>query len=235
KNITIVSGANNGGAVLVTRKGANIAGVKGLAGKTAAIPTTGSTNEISLRLLLQQNGLSVTKDVSGVQLITMAPADTLVAMKQNQVDAALLPEPWGTQIVEQGIGDILVDWDKIPPNDGNYPLTILVANNDFLKKYRGTVKEAIQANIEAIDYIKSNPDDAYSLVSDELKELSGKGLELNLIKAALQHLILTTDIDLDVLEQMAQVAVDAGYIKDVEGKPDLSGLLDLSILEEVKS
>jgi NitT/TauT family transport system substrate-binding protein len=236
KNIKIISGSNNGGAVLVARNDSGISNVKDLAGKTAVIPTKGSTNEISLRLLLEQEGLKVTIDTSGVQLITMAPADTLVAMKQKQVDVALLPEPWGTQIVSEGIGKIVVDWNKVPPNDGDYPLTILVANDKFLKEHRNEAKAAIQANIEAIEFIQKNPEEAYKLVSDELKELTGKGLALELIKAALDHLRLTTDVDKASLETMAKVAIDAGYMKGIEKNSlDLSDMLDLSLLQEVKS
>ncbi|WP_276356467.1 ABC transporter substrate-binding protein [Cohnella caldifontis] len=235
KNLKILSGANNGGAVLVARKGSGVKSVKDLAGKLVAVPTKGSTNEISLRLLLQEHGLKIATDKSGVQMIAMAPADTLTAMKQNQVDAALLPEPWGTQIANEGIGEITVDWDRIPPNDGNYPLTIIVAGDGFMKNHRDLAKAVLLANEDAIAFIEENPDDAYALVSDELKELTGKGLEAALIKAALSHLSLTTDIDQDALKTMAQVAVDAGYVKEVGSEGlDLSGLYDLSLLQEIQ-
>ncbi|MUT67418.1 ABC transporter substrate-binding protein [Paenibacillus sp. NEAU-GSW1] len=235
KNIKILSGANNGGAVLVVRKGSGVTSVKDLAGKLVAIPTKGSTNEISLRLLLQEQGLKVTTDKSGAQLIAMAPADTLTAMKQGQVDAALLPEPWGTQIANEGIGDIAVEWDQIPPNKGNYPLTIIVSSDDFLKDHRDLAKSVLHANEDAIKFIKDSPDDTYSLVGDELKELTGKGLDAELIKATLSHLSLTTNIDQDALKTMAQVAVDAGYVKGVGADGlDLAGMYDLSLLKETQ-
>ncbi|QHW31274.1 aliphatic sulfonate ABC transporter substrate-binding protein [Paenibacillus rhizovicinus] len=235
-NFRVIAGSNNGGAVLIAGKDAGIESVKDLVGKTVAVPTKGSTNEISLRLLLQQEGLKVTADKSGVQIITRAPADTLVAMRQKEVDATLIPEPWGTQMVEEGTGKVLVDWDKIPPNDGNYPLTILMASDKFLKNHRDLAKGAIKANEEAIDYIKQNPDKSYGLISEELKELSGKGMDAKLIKAALDHLNLTEDIELDVIETMAHVSFEAGYIKGIkdEGQVDLSKFIDSSLLDEVK-
>ncbi len=233
-NFRVISGSNNGGAVLIAAKGAGIHSVKDLVGKTVSIPTKGSTNEISLRLLLQQEGLQVTTDTSGVQIITRAPADTLVAMRQKEVDAALIPEPWGTQMVEEGTGEVLVDWDKIPPNDGNYPLTLLMASDKFLKEHRDLAKQAIKANQEGIAFIKENPDKAYGLISDELKELSGKGMDAKLIKAALDHLNLTEDVDLKVIKTMAKVSFDAGYIKGIkEDKLDLSAFIDHSLLDEV--
>ncbi|CAG7653331.1 ABC transporter substrate-binding protein [Paenibacillus allorhizosphaerae] len=234
-NFRVVSGSNNGGAVLVAAKDSGINSVKDLVGKTVAIPTKGSTNEISLRLLLAQNNVKVTTDKSGAQIIARAPADTLIAMRQKEVDATLIPEPWGTQMEQEGIGKIIVDWDKIPPNNGNYPLTILVASDKFLKSNREAVKGAIKANIEAIDFIKKNPDKSYELINNRLKALSGKGMDINLIKAAISHLNLTPDVSKEAIEEMARVSIDAGYIKDVKKEQlDLSKFLDLSLLNEVK-
>jgi NitT/TauT family transport system substrate-binding protein len=233
-NFRIISGSNNGGAVLVARKGAGINSVKDLVGKTVAIPTKGSTNDISLRLLLQQEGVKVTTDKSGVQLITRNPADTLVAMRQKEIDATLIPEPWGTQMVTEGTGQILVDWDKIPPNNGDYPLTVLAASDKFLKEHRDLAKEAIQANLDAITFIQDNPTEAYDLISKELKEITGKGMDVALIKAALDHLKLTQDVDVNAINLMAKVSLDAGYIKGIKAADlDLTPLVDLSLLKEV--
>ncbi|RED60251.1 ABC transporter substrate-binding protein [Cohnella lupini] len=234
KNFRIISGSNNGGAVLVARTDAGINAVKDLVGKTIAIPTKGSTNEISLRLLLEQEGIKVTTDSSGAEIITRAPADTLVAMRQKEIDAALVPEPWGTQMVQEGTAQILVDWDKIPPNNGDYPLTLMAANDKFIKDHRDLAKAAIEANLEAIRFIQDDPTKSYELVSNELKELTGKGMDTDLIKSALDHLKLTHEVDADAINLMAKVSFDAGYIKDVkEEELDLSPMLDLSLLEEV--
>jgi NitT/TauT family transport system substrate-binding protein len=236
KNFRIISGSNNGGAVLVAAKDSGISGPKDLIGKTVAIPTIGSTNEISLRLLLKQNNLNVTKDKTGVQIIARAPADTLIAMRQKEIDATLIPEPWGTQMEKEGIGKIIVDWKQIPPNNGDYPLTILVASDKFLKDYRDYAKGAIKANIDAIDFIKKNPDKSYELINNRLKSLSGKGMETDLIKAALSRLNLTPDISKEAVEEMAKVSIEAGYIKDLKKEElDLSKFFDLTLLDEVKA
>ncbi|MCR8643569.1 ABC transporter substrate-binding protein [Paenibacillus sp. N1-5-1-14] len=236
KNFKVISGSNNGGAVLAVGKESGINSVKDLVGKVVAIPTKGSTNEISLRLLLKQEGLKVSTDKTGVQIIARAPAETLVALRQKEVDATLIPEPWGTQIEEQGVGKVLVGWDKIPPNNGNYPLTILVASDKFLAEHRDLAKAAVKANSDAIQFIKTNEEKSYELINNQLKKLSGKGMDNKLIKAALAHLNLTTDVSRPVLEEMAKVSIDAGYIKDVKADQlDLSKFLDLSLLEEVKA
>lgn len=235
KNFRVISGSNNGGAVLVAGKDSGVNSVQDLKGKTVAIPTKGSTNEISLRLLLEENGLKVTTDDTGVQIIARAPADTLLAMRQGEVDATLIPEPWGTQMANEGIGQILVDWDQIPPNNGNYPLTIMVANDKFLKEHRDLAKKAIAANIQGIEFIKANPEAAYTSINNQLKQLSGKGLDVEQIKAALAHCNLTSDVSVEAIEQMAQVSIDAGYIKGIKKEElDLKPFVDLTLLDEVK-
>ena len=148
----------------MARKDAGIQSVKDLVGKTVAVAAKGGTPDMSLRLLLKQEGLKVSTDTSGVQIVTRAPADTLVAIRQKEVDATLIAEPWGTQIIQEGSGTILVDWNKIPPKDGNYPLTILVASDKFLKEHRDLAKKAVKANKQAIDFIQQNPEQ--SLWSD---------------------------------------------------------------------
>lgn len=236
KNFRVISGADNGGAVLVAGKDSGVTTVKDLVGKTIAIPTKGSTNEISLRLLLEQEGVKVTSDKTGAQIVARAPSDTLIALRQNEVQATLIPEPWGTQIEQEGIGKVIVDWDQIPPNNGDYPLVILVASDKFIKDHRDLAKAAIKANNEAIDFINANPDEAYKLINNRLSELSGKGLEIDLIKAALSHMRLTSDVSKEAIEEMAKVSIEAGYIKDTTVDTlDLSEFLDLSLLEEVKS
>jgi NitT/TauT family transport system substrate-binding protein len=60
-------------------------------------------------------------------------------------------------------------------------------------------------------------------------------MDPTLIKAALDHLNLTQDVDLDAINTMAKVSLDAGYIKGIkEGELDLSKFIDLSLLNEVK-
>ena len=53
-DVQILSGAAKGGAILIRREGAQISGVKDLAGKTVAIPQIGNTQHLSLLKLLEE-------------------------------------------------------------------------------------------------------------------------------------------------------------------------------------
>ncbi|UKS25128.1 ABC transporter substrate-binding protein [Paenibacillus sp. HWE-109] len=235
-NYRVVSGSNNGGAVLVARNGSGINSVKDLVDKTIAIPAKGNTNEISLRLLLKQEGVSLGRAADNAHLIVRSPSDALVSFRQQEIDAALVPEPWGTQIEKAGLGKVVVDWKAIPPNNGDYPTVIMVASDKFIAHHRDMVKGAIKANMDGITFIQNSPDQAYDLINNQLKKYSGKGMDKSLIKASLGRLKLTTDVDVKVMEEMAKVSIDARYIKDIkENELDLSNFVDLSMLAEVKA
>lgn len=57
-----------------------------------------------------------------------------------------------------------------------------------------------------------------------------------LIKAAVSHFSVTSVVSKQAIEDMANVSIDAGYIKDVKKKQfDLSKFVDLTLLNELKS
>ncbi|OXS53176.1 aliphatic sulfonate ABC transporter substrate-binding protein [Cohnella sp. CIP 111063] len=236
QNFRVISGSINGGSLLIIRKDAGIRSLKDLVGKTVSITAKGSTVETQLRMLLEQEGLPVTTNDSGVQIIARAPTDTLTAFRQNEVDAALVPEHWGSLLVQEGLADVLVNWDAMPPNNGNMPFTIMVASDKFLREHRDLAKKAIQANLDAIDFIKKNPDEAPELIRTELKKVTGIELDVDLIRLSLSHMLLTADVNQQAIIDMATININAGYIKDVKVEElALDGLFDLSLLEELQA
>lgn len=68
-DIRVISGSINGGSLLIVGKDSGINNLKDLVGKTVSITTKGSTVETQLRMLLKQEGLAVTNDETGVQII----------------------------------------------------------------------------------------------------------------------------------------------------------------------
>ena len=98
----IISGAVNGGAVLVVGKDSGINSVKDLAGKTVAIPTFGSTQDIALMKALKEADLKVKSSGGNVNTVKQAPADTAafrpcfapLPSRFTSCAARLRPRPW---------------------------------------------------------------------------------------------------------------------------------------------
>src|SRR5690625_5148403 len=98
---SIIAGAVNGGAVLATAEGSGIESVEDLDGKSVAVPTIGSTQDIMLRKALHEVGLDIDDSGGTVSLNPQAPADTSTLFLQGDVDAAATQEPWGVFLENQ--------------------------------------------------------------------------------------------------------------------------------------
>ncbi len=223
----IIAGAVNGGAVLVVDADSGIESVEDLAGKTVAIPTFGSTQDVGLMKVLQDAGLDVVNSGGDVNTVKQAPADTASLFLQGQIDAAATQEPWGVNIEMNAGAKLLLGPDEFAwGNDSTN--TVLVATKDFTSGNPELTKKALAAHSQAIDFINNNPDEAIQLFLDHVKEITGKELSKEEVKKAFERLTPTTTVDEDVLQEMATISKNAGYIST----DDIDGLVNLSYLED---
>ncbi len=225
--VVILAGAYEGGGTLVARADAGIATAADLAGKRVAIPQLGNTQDISLRQILQVNGLKDKLKGGTVEIIQVPPADTLTLMVQKQVDATLVPEPWGVLMEQKAGAKVVLDWKQVW-RDGRYPATVLVARKEFLERNPQLVEKMVRAHIKAVQAAKTNPEVARALVKGAIKNLVNKDIPDDVLAKALHRGQVTAQIDEQVLREFAKLSYDAGYLK-VE--PNLDGLVNLQYLE----
>ena len=222
----IIAGAVNGGAVLVVGADSGIDSVEDLAGKTVAIPTFGSTQDVGLMKVLQDAGLDVVNSGGDVNTVKQAPADTASLFLQGQIDAAATQEPWGVNIEMNAGAKLLLGPDEFAwGNDSTN--TVLVATKDFTSANPELTKKVLAAHSQAIDFINDNPEEAIQLFLDHVKEITGKELSKEEVEKAFERLTPTTAVDEDVLKEMATISKNAGYIST----DDIDGLVNLSYLE----
>lgn len=222
----LIAGAVNGGAVLMANSTSNIKEVKDLDGKKVAIPVIGSTQDIMLRKALQEANLKPTTNGGTVELLASAPADTVTLFVQKSVDAAATQEPWGYVLETQADGQLLLDWDKFAWGKDSTN-TVVAASQAFLKR-DGQATAYLKAHQKAVDFIKNNPEESQKLVMKHLKDITGKELNKDEVAAAFKRLAVTTDVNEQVIQEMADISKEAGYISN----SDINGLIDLSYLEK---
>lgn len=227
KEYHLISGAVNGGAVLVARDGSGIKELKDLDGKKVAIPVIGSTQDVMLRKALQDVGLKAKTSGGTVDLFAAAPADTTALFIQKSVDAAATQEPWGYVLENQADGKLLLDWDKFAWGKESTN-TVVAARSDFLEK-KDLTEAYLTAHKKAVEFIQNNPEEAQKVVIEHLKELTGKELKQDEVKAAFSRLQVTTDVNEKVIQEMADISKEAGYIPNNK----IDGMIDLSVLKEV--
>ncbi|MCM3690675.1 aliphatic sulfonate ABC transporter substrate-binding protein [Neobacillus niacini] len=225
KEYHLISGAVNGGAVLVAAEGSGVEKVADLDGKKVAIPVIGSTQDVMLRKSLKEANLKAKTSGGTVDLFAAAPADTASLFIQKQVDAAATQEPWGYVLENQANGKLLLDWDEFAWGKESTN-TVVAARADFLKN-KELSKQYLDAHKKAVKFIQENPEESKEVVMKHLKNLTGKELNKDEVDAAFSRLAVTTDVNEKVIQEMADISKEAGYIPS----SDIKGLIDLSLLK----
>ena len=217
--IKIVSGAATGGASVVVTKG--ITSAAQLHGKTLATPSLGNTQDVALRYWLKQNGLATSATGGGDAFIkpTTPNSAAVLEFKSGQIAGGSEPAPYDVEMVRDG-GTVLVSEPGVT--------TLLVVTQSFLAAHPAVVADLIKAQIQANDFIKTNPSAAQADADAELAAYTGKPLKASLVAASFKEITFTNDPDASSLTADASQAVSLGLLKPV----NLSGIFDLGPLNQ---
>jgi sulfonate transport system substrate-binding protein len=228
--LRVVAGAASGGASLVVRNDAGINKPEDFHGKRVASPQLGNTQDVALRVWLQAHGMKPVNKGGDVRVQPMANPDQLTLFMKKELDAAWAPEPWATRLIREGNGRLFLDERTLWPN-GQFVVTNLIVNNKFLHEHQDLVKNWVRAQMELTDWIRSHQAEAKKLLNEQIQRETGKALPPEVIDEALSRMEITDDPLRSSLLKSAQWAFDAGFLG--AKMPDLSGLHDLTLLNQV--
>ena len=231
--LRIISGAASGGAVFVVRNDSGINSPKDFANKVFASPQLGNTQDIALRNYLHSEGYQTKDNGGNVTVISTDNPIIFTLFLKKQVDGAWVPEPWGAKLVNEAGGRILVDERTLWPPDGKFVTANIVARTDYLQQNPEVVKELLAANVNETSWITNHTDAAIKAFNTEFKKLTGKTLAENELRQAWSRIQFTYDPLKISLFQGANSAYDLGFLAKGEPRPDVSGIYDLTILNEV--
>ncbi len=227
--LRVIAGAADAGAVLVARKDANIKTAKDLNGKIVAIPQLGNTQDISLRNLLGSVNL---KDAAKGGTVTIIPAgnsDILTLILKGEVDAALVPEPWGSIMVKQASAAVVLDSHEVW-RSGKYTTCVLMVSTKFLNDYPDLVEKWLAAHVEITERINHDKDNGKNIINGMMKKITKKNLPDDIMNSSLSRITITNNPEKESIEEFVQISLKNGYIK---GDPDVSNLVDLTLINKV--
>jgi NitT/TauT family transport system substrate-binding protein len=222
--VRVVAGAASGGASLVVREDAGVAGPADLKGRKLATPQLGNTQDVAARAWLKEKG------VEGVQILPIRNPDQLTAFLQKDIDAAWAVEPWASRLVREAGGRVLLDERELWPG-GRFPSTVLLVDRRFLEANPGLVRAWLRAHVEVVDHVRAAPAEARREINAVLARLTGKPLRPEVLEDAWGRFECTWDPLPAALERAARQAFEAGFL----GKeaPDLRELFELGPLNDV--
>lgn len=231
KALRIIAGASSGGAALVVHADSTISSAADLKGKKIAAPQLGNTQDVALRHWLKEQGLRPGQDV---QVISAKNPEIFLFFQRKQIEAAWVPEPWLSRLLQEAHGRIFVD-EKALWQGGKFPTAVLVARTDFLNKNRDTALRFLRSHIEAETYFNRSPAKASKDINRQLALVLGKPLPEKIIAAALNRVLITHDPLVPQLLQTATSAGELGYLpsESVFARSRIHEIFDLTLLNEL--
>lgn len=228
--LRVVAGAASGGAALVVRADSAIQKPEDFRGKRIATPQLGNTQDVALRAWLKAHGMKPTNKGGDVQVTPMANPDQLTLFLKKELDAAWAPEPWATRLIREGNGRLFLDERDLWPQR-RFIVTNLIVSTKFLREHPELVKNWIRAHVELTDWIHGHLPEAKTLLNQQIQRETGKSVQPAIVDEAFTRIEVTYDPIRSSLLTAAQSAFEAGFLG--REMPDLSGLYDLSFLNQV--
>lgn len=228
-DLQIIAGATHAGAVFVSRKDLVIKDLQALSGKKIAVSQFGNTQDLSLRNILKENNLEDTTKGGTVEILQVQNPDIKTLLENGEIDAALVPEPWGSRLIQEVEANVILDFDEVW-RGGNYSTAVIIARKDFIERYPDIVEKFLKAHIDLTDKINVNKEESKKTLNKEIELLTGKALSEDVLDLAFSRLIITNDPEKQSIIEFATLLKDAGFIKEV---PDLESLFNTSILDDL--
>ena len=211
KSLKILAGTASSGVSLVVHPNSGIKSPKDFSGKKIAAPQIGNTQDISLRSFLYQNNLKPVEKGGTVYVINVVNPDIFTLFSKGELDAAWVPEPWATRLVQQ-LGGIRLFQEKELWPDQKFSSVVLIVRSEFLEKHHDVVQKWVEAHVQTSDWINEHPDETEIIFNDFLKKNTGKTFQPELLHEAFSNLQITYDPIESSFYTFAERANSLGYL-----------------------
>lgn len=131
--------------------------IKDLKGKKVAVEI-GTDDHFLLYKVLKREGLKE----NDITIISVGSEEGMEKFISEEVDACFIYEPYLSNAADKGHGKIIAATDETL----NY-IDALVARNEILQKRKKDFAKIIQAWYKAQEFVKNNPQEAYSLMASK--------------------------------------------------------------------
>lgn len=228
-DLKIIAGATLNGAMLVTRKYLVMNDIKELAGRTISVPQFGNTQHLCLLNLLSANGLSTIEKGGNVKIIESSNPDIKTLMDKGDIDAALVPEPWATRLVNEIGVNILLGSDEIW-GTGDYSVATIIVSTKFYEKNKDLVELFLNTHIEITEYINEYPEKAMIKINDKIAELTGNKLSVDVLQTAFSNMVVTYDPNVYSIDKLMTIYQNEGFVESI---PNKNKIYDFEMLNKL--
>jgi NitT/TauT family transport system substrate-binding protein len=210
-NVKILAGAASGGASFIVHQDSKIESVNDFPGKRIAAPQIGNTQDVSLRHFLSENGLKPAEKGGSVIILNVPNPDIYTLFTKGDIDAAWVPEPWATILVnELGGTRLFYEEDLWPENQ--FASVLLIGNVDYINQHPQIIKNWLSSHVKTVNWINANPEETKVIFNQFLEKTYGQTLSDDVISESLDNLEITSDPINESIIIFAERADSLGYL-----------------------
>lgn len=229
--VRVIAGAVENGTVVVGSKKRNITTVEQLRGARIATPQLGNTQDISAKHYV----ISVLKTPLGAgegktEVISLANPDIEILFEKDQLDAAWVPEPWASRMIDKGLVVKIIEEKDLWPAK-RFALTNIIARKKFLEENPALVEKFLRAHVAITKELAADSKPFVSTVNDEIRKATGKSLPVKVIEESFAHCGFRVEVDRSVFESFLAKGRELAIYR--AGGPALEGLFDTKILDKI--
>ena len=125
-------------------------------------------------------------------------------MERGDIDAALVPEPWGATLLSKG-AELVLDADQVYEN-GEYDVAVVVVRKEFLKEHEDLVTKFMEAHKAATEEVDKKEIETLSKINDQINEETGKSLTTDILQEAFTRIGLSSDINKEAMQGFANIS-----------------------------
>jgi NitT/TauT family transport system substrate-binding protein len=181
---------------------------------------------------LVENGFNTVDKGGNVTVLPIANADILTVFLKGEIDGAWVPEPWATRLVQEADGKVLLDERDLWPN-GKFVTGNIIVRTDYLRDNPDVIKRLLQAHVDETLWINKDTTDTVKEFNTQLDRITGQKIDPQVLSNAYSNLEITYDPLKLTLYKSANDAYDLGFIEKGKERPNLSGIYDTKLLDEV--
>ncbi len=203
------------GSTVMVRKDLPASSLKDLAGRTFAIPSKYSNQNLVIRKLMQDEGV----DPDSLRFVEMPPPDMPGALASKAIDAYFVGEPHAARAELDGTGRVLYHAKDIWPR---FISCVLVVTEELIEQKPHVVRDLVRGIAESGEWAERNRVEAAKVAAPYFRQ-----------DEALVRYVLTQPADrvsyrsltpLDAeMQQIADMGLAAGIL---ERRLDVTGLID---------
>lgn len=143
--------------IVSTKAASTIKTPADLAGKNLGITELGSGTQTLTKAILQKAG----QDPNNAHWVAVGAGATFIAaLKQGTIDAGMTTEPTITQVVQQGLGQPLVDLRSPQLTQqalgGNYPFICVFMSNSYVSAHKDVVQRVVNAYVKTLKWMSTH-------------------------------------------------------------------------------